>query len=67
MIFDDFIKEYTKRGLIKKQDKNLKTVGNLISRSYKEIKAAEANMKIDEGIAFTVAYTAMLHVCRGFY
>ncbi|MCK4252499.1 MAG: hypothetical protein KAU58_02810 [Candidatus Omnitrophica bacterium] len=54
MVFDNFIKEYTKRGLIKKQEKNLKTVENLISRSYKEIKAAEANIKIDEGIAFAV-------------
>ena len=64
MTFDDFIKEYTKRGLIKKQDKNLKAVENLLSRAYKEIKVAEANIKIDEGIAFTVAYTAMLHTGR---
>ena len=64
MIFDNFIKDYTKRGLIKKQEKNLKAVENLISRSYKEVKAAEANIKIDEGIAFTVAYTAMLHAGR---
>lgn len=64
MTFDDFIKEYTKRGLIKKQDKNLKAIENLISRAYKEIKVAEANIKIDEGIAFTIAYTAMLHAGR---
>ena len=64
MTFDDFIKDYTKRGLIKKHNKDLKVVVNLISRSYKEIKAAEANMKIDEGIAFTIAYTAMLHAGR---
>ena len=64
MTFDDFIKEYTKRGLIKKQDKNLKAVENLISRAYKEIKAAEVNIKIDEGIAFTIVYTAMLHAGR---
>jgi len=64
MSFDNFIQEYTKRGLIKKQGKNLKAVENLISRSYKEIKAAKANLKIDEGIAFTIAYTAMLHAGR---
>lgn len=64
MIFDTFIKDYTRRGLIKKQEKNLKAVENLISRSYKEIKIAEANIKIDEGTAFTVAYTAMLHAGR---
>lgn len=64
MTFDNFIKEYAKRGLIKKQDKNLKAVENLISRAYKEIKVAEANIRIDEGIAFTIAYTAMLHTGR---
>ena len=64
MTSDDFIQKYTKRGLIKKQDKNLKAVENLISRAYKEIKVAEANIKIDEGIAFTIAYTAMLHTGR---
>jgi len=64
MIFDNFIKAYEKQGLIKKQDKNLKAIENLISRAYKEIKAAEANIKIDEGVAFTVAYTAMLHAGR---
>ena len=64
MDFDNFIKEHTKRGLIKTQEKNLKAVENLISRSYKEIKIAEANIKIDEGTAFTVAYTAMLHAGR---
>ena len=50
MTFDNFIQEYIKRGLIKKQDKNLKAVENLISRAYKEIKIAEANIKIDEEI-----------------
>jgi len=64
MTFDNFIKEYTKRGLIKKQGKNLIAIENLIARSYKEIKAAQANIKIDEGIAFTIAYTAMLHAGR---
>lgn len=64
MNFDDFIKEYSKRKLIKKQDKNAVAVKNLITRSYKEIKAAKANIAIDEGIAFTIAYTAMLHSGR---
>ena len=64
MTFDDFIKGYSKQGLIKKQAKDQKAVENLISRSYKEIKAAKANITIDEGIAFTIAYTAMLHAGR---
>jgi uncharacterized protein (UPF0332 family) len=64
MTFDNFIKEYTKRGLLKKQPKNVKAIENLISRSYKEIEAAEVNITIDEGIAYTIAYTAMLHAGR---
>ncbi len=72
MTFDNFIEDYTKRGLIKEQKRNLGAIEKIISRSHKEIKAAEANMKIDEGIAFTIAYTAMLHagralmLCKGY-
>ena len=64
MTFEQFIKDYSKKGLIKSQKTNIKTIENLILRSYKEIKIAEANIKIDEGTAFTVAYTAMLHAGR---
>jgi len=72
MSFDSFIQQYTAQGLIKKQAKDLSAVENHISRAYKELKAAEANIPIDEGIAFTVAYTAMLHagraimLCKGY-
>ncbi|NQT23693.1 MAG: HEPN domain-containing protein [Candidatus Omnitrophica bacterium] len=64
MIFDQFIKEYSRKGLIKPQKTSFTSIERLISRSYKEIKVAEANLKIDEGIAFTIAYTAMLHAGR---
>ncbi len=64
MTFEEFIKEYSRRGLIKKQKSDFRTIEKLMARSHKEIKAAEANLKIDEGIAFTVAYTAMLHAGR---
>lgn len=64
MTFERFIKEYSEKGLIKHQKTNMKTIENLISRSFKELKIAEANIKIDEGTAFTVAYTAMLHAGR---
>jgi len=64
MTFEQFIKDYSGKGLIKPQKTNIKTIENLISRSFKELKIAEANIKIDEGTAFTVAYTAMLHAGR---
>ncbi|MBL7198304.1 MAG: hypothetical protein ISS47_09420 [Candidatus Omnitrophica bacterium] len=64
MTFDNFIKDYVRRGLIKEQKRDFKAIEKLISRAYKEIRAAESNIKIDEGIAFTIAYTAMLHAGR---
>jgi len=64
MTFEQFIKDYSGKGLIKPQKTNIRTIENLISRSFKELKIAEANIKIDEGTAFTVAYTAMLHAGR---
>jgi len=62
--FDKFIKDYIERGFLKKQQPNFKMIENHILRAGKELKAAEANLKIDEGVAFTVAYTAMLHAGR---
>ncbi len=64
MTFEKFIKNYSTQGLIKKQTTDLNSIENLISRGYKEVKIAQANIPIDEGIAFTTAYTAMLHAGR---
>lgn len=64
MTFDDFITRYKNQGLIKEEKINLKGIENLITRAYKEIKIAEANVSIDEGTAYTVAYTSMLHAGR---
>jgi len=64
MTFDDFIASYKNQGLIKEEKINLKGIENLIARAYKEIKIAEANVSIDEGTAYTVAYTSMLHAGR---
>ena len=41
-------------------------VQRLILRAYKELRTAKANLEIDEGIAYTVAYLAMLHAARAF-
>ncbi|MDP8234559.1 MAG: hypothetical protein P9M06_07175 [Candidatus Saelkia tenebricola] len=64
MTFNDFIIKYSEQGLIKQQGRNFTAIENLISRSYKEIRVAQTNIPIDEGIAFTIAYTAMLHASR---
>jgi uncharacterized protein (UPF0332 family) len=64
MTFDDFIAKCKSQGLIKEEKINFKGIENLIARAYKEIKIAEANVSIDEGTAYTVAYTSMLHAGR---
>ena len=64
MIYEKFIEEYLGKGLIKKQKSDFKTTEKLILRSRKDIKTAKANLDIDESIAYTVAYLAMLRSGR---
>ncbi|MCK4809698.1 MAG: HEPN domain-containing protein [Candidatus Omnitrophica bacterium] len=64
MTFDNFIKEYSKKGLLKNQTVDFKSIENHIARALKELNAAQANIAIDEGIAYTIAYTALLHAGR---
>jgi len=64
MTFKDFIGKYKTLGFIKEQKVNFKGIENLVVRAYKEIKIAQANVTIDEGTAFTIAYTSMLHAGR---
>lgn len=64
MTYKEFIEEYLNKGLLKKQKSNFQAIEKLISRADKELKIAKANLSIDEGIAYTVAYLAMLHTGR---
>jgi uncharacterized protein (UPF0332 family) len=64
MIFEQFIKEYLAKGLIKKQRPDSKAAEHLVLRARKDVTTAEANLDIDEGIAYTVAYLAMLRAGR---
>jgi uncharacterized protein (UPF0332 family) len=66
MTYENFIEEYLSKGLLKKQQPSFSAVEKLINRSAKELTAAKANLVIDEGIAYTVAYLAMLHAGRAF-
>jgi hypothetical protein len=60
MTYDEFINEYLSKGLIQKQKTSITDVERLLIRSTKDLKTAEANLEIDEGIAYSVAYLAML-------
>jgi len=43
------------------------SVEKLVRRAHKDFKTAKANLDIDEGIAYTVAYLAMLHAAGEFF
>jgi hypothetical protein len=60
MTYEKFIREYLSKGFLKRQKSVLGAVEKLLVRSAKDLKTAKANLKIDEGIAYTVAYLAML-------
>ena len=66
MTYDSFIHEYLEKGLIKKQKSDIAGVEKIIKRSEKDLKTAKANLTIDEGIAYTVAYLAMLRASRAY-
>jgi len=66
MTYEKFLEEFLAKGLLRSQKSDLRAVEKLLLRAYKDLKAAKANLDIDEGIAYTVAYLAMLHAGRAF-
>lgn len=66
MSYEKFVEEYLAKGLLKKEKSSFSAVEKIILRSEKDLKTAKANLKIDEGIAYTVAYLAMLRAGRAF-
>mgnify|MGYP001244687228 CR=1 FL=1 len=66
MSFERFTADYSARGLLKKEKPDFKSVERIIYRSEKDLTTAKANLKIDEGISYTVAYLSMLRAGRAF-
>jgi uncharacterized protein (UPF0332 family) len=66
MTYDKFVSEYLSKGLIQNQKSAIKDVERLLIRSIKDLKTAKAILKIDEAIAYTIAYLAMLRAGRAF-
>jgi uncharacterized protein (UPF0332 family) len=64
MTYERFLEDSLSKGLLRRQKSDLRAVEKLLLRAYKDLKAAKANLDIDEGIAYTVAYLAMLHAAR---
>lgn len=66
MTYEKFIKEYLNKGLLKRQKPDFKAIEKLILRAKKDLKTSKANLIIDEGIAYTISYLAMLRAGRAF-
>lgn len=66
MTYEEFLEKSLSDGLLKRQKLDLRAVEKLILRAGKDLKTAKANLDIDEGIAYTVAYLVMLHAARAF-
>jgi len=66
MTYEKFTEDYLNKGLLKKQKPSFSAVGKLITRSAKDLKTAKANLTIDEGISYSVAYLAMLRAGRAY-
>lgn len=60
----NFIKEYKQKGLIREEKIGFDQVITHINRARKDLKVAEANLKIDTEAAYNYAYLAMLRVGR---
>jgi len=66
MNYEEFVAEYLKKGLLQRLNTDWPAIKKLMLRSEKNLKAARLNLSIDAGIAFTVAYLAMLRAARAF-
>jgi uncharacterized protein (UPF0332 family) len=64
MNWKNLVDEYLEKGLLKKQRPNPKAVAKLVRRARKDLKTAQANLEIDEEVAYTIAYLAMLRMGR---
>jgi uncharacterized protein (UPF0332 family) len=66
MSYEEFVKEYLRKGLLQKLNTDWSAIKKLMLRSEKDLKAARLNLSIDAGIAYTVAYLAMLRAARAY-
>ncbi|MDD5098332.1 MAG: HEPN domain-containing protein [Candidatus Pacebacteria bacterium] len=60
----NFINEYKNKGLIKEENIDINQVVKHLERAKKDLRAADANLKIDIEISYDCAYKAMLRSGR---
>ncbi len=61
----EFVKEYVQKGLIKGEKIGFDQIVKHLVRARKDLKVAEANLKIDSEASYNYAYLAMLRTGRG--
>jgi len=66
MSYEEFVKDYLRKGLLEKLSTDWSAIKKLMLRSEKDLKAARLNLSIDTGIAYAVAYLAMLRAARAY-
>jgi len=60
MRYKDSKEGLIKEGVIKRCPVDFRAIGNLLKRSYTDLKTAKRNLKSDEECAYTYAYNGML-------
>jgi uncharacterized protein (UPF0332 family) len=64
MLTNKIINKLVERRLVKKEKIGSEQIESLLNRANKDLKAAEANLVIDEEVAYNYAYLAMLRSGR---
>ena len=66
MTSNGFLNEYIEKKLIKTEKVGFDQIEKVIKSAEKNLRVSEKLLSIDEGHAYEVAYTAMLHAGRAF-
>lgn len=66
MTSEVFLAEYIEKKLIKPENIGFDQIEKVIKRAERDIKVSQKLISIDEGHAYEIAYTAMLHAGRAF-
>jgi uncharacterized protein (UPF0332 family) len=64
--YKDTIASLKRDGFIKECPIDIKTINNLIKRSFKDIETAKRNLEIDNDCSYNYAYNAILHAGLAF-
>lgn len=64
MSLESTISKLISRRLIKKEKTRLDLISRLLQRADRDLRAAKANLSIDEEVAYNCAYLAMLRTGR---